>query len=156
MSLVAFSVLSLYQNCSGQFQVMNQSDRSISSPVSCELPRGGILADGDAVLGYRNPSVDYGEFCESKLLACEAGVLSPRDYQYQSCEIRQPSSCSLPWGGLIAHGMSVTAYEKPGVPREWFNNITSSSRRYLWAEGRSIGYDSILINSLGLRYRLHF
>lgn len=75
--------------------------------TSCGLPWGGSIGDGQSVTAYQ---IDVSSNCPSaaETRTCSNGTLSG-SYTYQSCAA--PASCSLPWGGSIASGQSVTAYQ---------------------------------------------
>ncbi len=84
-------------------------------PAACALPWGGYLPHGDSVTAYQASSVPCGEACESETLQCDDGDLSG-SYTHQSCHEEACQPCNLPWGGSIAHGASVTAYQASSVP----------------------------------------
>ncbi len=102
-----------YQSC-----VVNQ-------PQTCVLPWGGTVASGASVTAYQASTVPYGSTCASELRVCDNGVLSG-SYTAQSCSIGAAASCSLPWGGTIQNGASVTAYQAATVP--YGSSCTSESR----------------------------
>jgi hypothetical protein len=75
----------------------------------CNLPWGGTVAHGASVTAYVASAGTPG--CTSQTRTCTNGVLSG-SYTAQSCT----AGCSLPWGGYIASGASVTAYQNPSAP----------------------------------------
>ena len=82
---------------------------------SCSLPWSGSVVSGSSVTAYNQPSVPYGSSCVSETRTCTSGTLSG-SYANQSCVVAGPASCALPWGGAVASGGSVTAYNQPSVP----------------------------------------
>ena len=85
-------------------------------PSSCTLPWGGTIRDGESVTAYQSASVPCGSSCRSQLRTCNDGTLSG-SYAHRSCSVDPcRSSCTLPWGGTIGHGESVTAYQSASVP----------------------------------------
>ncbi len=82
-------------------------DSAPPPPAACAVPWGGTIMSGQSVTAYLE-SVSSNCVAETRL--CSNGVLSG-SYTFQSCSTPQPASCTLPWGGTIAHGQSVTAYQ---------------------------------------------
>ncbi len=74
---------------------------------SCALPWGGTIAHGASVTAYSSSSPADSCSSYSETRTCSNGVLSGSN-TYQTCS--STGSCTLPWGGTIAHGASVTAY----------------------------------------------
>jgi hypothetical protein len=101
-------------------------------PASCTLPWGGTLSSGSSVTAYQSPS---GTTCYSQPRTCSNGSLSG-SYQYGSCVTTPPASCTLPWGGTLSSGSSVTAYQSPSgttcysQPRTCSNGSLSGSYQY--------------------------
>ena len=91
---------------------------------TCNLPWGGTITAGNYVTAYQTSSVPYGNSCASEQRTCGAGGLSG-SYTYQSCAPQAPAACTLPWGGTLAHGSSVTAYQTSTVP--YGNTCTSGT-----------------------------
>ena len=82
---------------------------------SCTLPWGGTLASGSSVTAYQSASVTSPATCTSQTRTCTSGTLSGT-YTNQSCSVTGTgASCTLPWGGTIADGASVTAYQSASV-----------------------------------------
>lgn len=78
------------------------------STGSCGAPWGGTIANGSSVTAYQtNSSTNCPSVAETR--TCTNGVLSG-SYTYQTCSA-PAASCTLPWGGTIASGSSVTAYQ---------------------------------------------
>lgn len=80
----------------------------------CSLPWGGSTGSGQSVTAYSSASPPAGQTCSAiaQTRTCINGTLSG-SYTQQSCS---PSACSLPWGGSIADGQSVTAYSAASPP----------------------------------------
>jgi hypothetical protein len=83
--------------------------------LTCALPWGGTLNTGSSTTAYQASSVTCGNSCVSQSRTCTGNALSG-SYQYSSCNVGSCASCSLPWGGSITHGQSVTAYAGSLVP----------------------------------------
>jgi hypothetical protein len=89
-----------------------QLSGSYTSPTcttDCTLPWGGTIGTGQSVLAYlasspSSPSQTCASMAQTR--TCTSGVLSG-SYTSQTCT---PLACTLPWGGSIADGQSVTAY----------------------------------------------
>ncbi len=87
-----------------------------STYLSCSL--GGVTVNhGSSYTFYNSLTVPCGSSCSSQVRTCNNGVLSgTSSYSSASCTPLSCASCSLPWGGTIAHGLSVTAYLQETVP----------------------------------------
>ena len=83
---------------------------SVNPPRVCTTPWGAQLNDGQSVTAYKTRSTAFGSTCESETRTCHDGSLSG-SFTFQSCDTDQPNTCTLPWGGVLANGQSVTAYE---------------------------------------------
>ena len=84
--------------------------------ADCGTPWGGLVPHGGSTIAYQAASVAYGASCTSQTRSCFNGALSG-GYQYETCTPEAaPSTCALPWGGSLAHGSSVTAYQNSDVP----------------------------------------
>lgn len=83
--------------------------------ASCSLPWGGSINHSQSVTAYQTSSVTCGNTCASQLRTCNNGSLSGT-YGNAGCSVDACASCSLPWGGSIAHNQSVTAYQSSSVP----------------------------------------
>jgi hypothetical protein len=110
--------------CTGQTRTCNNGNLGGSyvnptcapiAPSACNLPWGGIIGHGASVNAYLTVSVAFGGSCSGQVRTCSNGTLSG-SYANPSCAPVQPSACSLPWGGSIAHGASTTAYAAGSVP----------------------------------------
>lgn len=77
----------------------------IYETCTCELPWGGSLAIGASVTAYAAPE---GNPCTSQLRTCQTNGVLSNSGNFQSCTPAAP--CTLPWGGSISHGDSVTAW----------------------------------------------
>lgn len=97
---------------SGQSLVNGQCSTP-QPPQSCTF-NGQTVAHGASVTAYQSSSVGFGGTCVSETRTCNNGTLSG-SYAYVSCTVGSAASCSLPWGGTIAHGQSVTAYSSSQV-----------------------------------------
>ena len=78
--------------------------------ASCALPWGGSIADGQSVTAYQSNLATDGASCVSENRTCHNGTLSG-SYTNPSCTVVPATSCKLPWGGYIADGETVIAYE---------------------------------------------
>ncbi len=121
----------------------NQSCTIEPAPSACVLPWGGTTADGTSVTSYKDATVPYGTTPVSEQRTCSNGVLSG-SYTNQSCTVDAPAVCALPWGGTIADGASVTAYDYNTGTH--YNPITGSppappgaivTTLYCWHEQRT-------------------
>lgn len=95
-----------YGSLSGSY---TNSGCTVQPGASCSLPWGGSIGDGGSVYAYGSSSVPYGGSCSGQWRTCYNGSLSG-SYSSSSCSVQAAASCSLPWGGAVAHGGSVTAY----------------------------------------------
>lgn len=86
-----------------------------ASGWSCPLPWGGTITQGNYVTAYQASSVPFGSTCSSEQRTCNGGALTG-SFMFQSCAPQAPAACTLPWGGTLAHGSSVTAYQTASVP----------------------------------------
>jgi hypothetical protein len=82
---------------------------TVVSPT-CTLPWGGTLANGSSVTAYSASSVACGSLCSSsaQTRTCINGVLSG-SYVNPGCSAAA-CPCMLPWGGTLANGGSIAAY----------------------------------------------
>jgi hypothetical protein len=122
-SVTAYSAASpaVGQACSAIAQTRTCTNASLSggfaqqscTPLSCTLPWGGSIGDGQSVTAYSAANPPAGQACTSiaQTRTCSLGALSGSNLQ-QSCT----AVCALPWGGTINQGQSVTAYSAGGVP----------------------------------------
>ncbi len=76
----------------------------------CNLPWGGTIPHGASVAAYQAAGVACGGGCTGEMRTCNSGILSG-SYTNQSCSVAVCAGCGLPWGGSIAHGASVRAYQ---------------------------------------------
>ena len=83
-------------------------------PGSCQSPWATWINDGASVTAYQAATVPYGSTCTSQTRTCSSGTLSG-SYNFSNCSVNPPASCNLPWGGSVAHGGSVTAYQTSSV-----------------------------------------
>ena len=90
-----------------------QSGVTVSS-CGCSGTPWGTVANGASVTAYAASSVGCGGSCSSQTRTCSNGSLSG-SYGNTSCSVNACSGCSLPWGGSINHGDSVTAYAASSV-----------------------------------------
>ena len=115
---------SLYANTTFGFQCTNSVGVAsavsyatvvVSAPpaAACTLPWGGTIASGSSVTAYQTSSVVSPQSCSSvaQTRTCTNGSLSG-SYTYPSCSV-SAAACTLPWGGTIASGVSVTAFLNP-------------------------------------------
>jgi hypothetical protein len=78
----------------------------------CSLPWGGTIANGQSVTAYSAATATGGQVCSAiaQIRTCTNGTLSGGFAQQACTEV-----CSLPWGGTIGSGQSVTAYSAARV-----------------------------------------
>jgi hypothetical protein len=78
----------------------------------CSLPWGGTIANGQSTTAYSAAIAPVGQVCSAfaQTRTCTNGTLSG-SYTQGACT---PAACTLPWGGSIASGQSVTAYSSAG------------------------------------------
>jgi hypothetical protein len=93
--------------------------------AGCTLPWGGTLAHGHSTEAFLSGSVPCSGTCAREVRTCTHGSLSG-SFGSSSCAVASCASCTLPWGGTIAHGASVTAYQSPSVPAS--SSCVSESR----------------------------
>jgi hypothetical protein len=76
---------------------------------SCALPWGGSIPGGQSVTAYRQASASK---CASvsEVRTCTDGDLGG-SYTYETCTHVPGAACTLPWGGTLEDGQSVTAYQ---------------------------------------------
>lgn len=75
---------------------------------SCSLPWGGTIAHNGTTTAYAASSVACGSTCTSQVRTCNDGTLGG-SYSNQSCSA-SCASCTLPWGGTLAHGGTTPAW----------------------------------------------
>jgi len=80
------------------------------SIVPCIAPDGSTIPPDGSITTYQSSVVPYGSSCVAQDRICNNGNLSG-SYTAMSCFTGTPAACALPWGGSIAHGQSVTAYQ---------------------------------------------
>ncbi len=92
----------------------------------CTLPWGGTISNGQSVTAYSAAAGPVGQSCSTIAQArtCTNGTLSG-SYTQQSCT---PRACTLPWGGTIASGASVTAYSAANAPVGQACNTVAETR----------------------------
>jgi hypothetical protein len=72
---------------------------------------------GTQMTTFSSQFVPYGSSCQSEVHVCNNGTLSGNPIgRYTYCEVESPPTCTLPWGGTINNGQSVTAYASSSVP----------------------------------------
>ena len=84
-------------------------------PGECPLPWGGTIAHEGIVTAYQTVSVPFGQTCASEDRRCDNGNLGG-SFLNKTCTVEPPNACTLPWGGTISSGQSVTAYQASSVP----------------------------------------
>ncbi len=84
---------------------------------SCTTPWWQTVKDGGYVYAYKSSNSSYGYACQGEYRYCKNGVLQG-SYRYSSCNNNHDNgrNCSLPWGGSISNGSSVTAYSNQYGP----------------------------------------
>ncbi|WP_173202613.1 Hint domain-containing protein [Sphingopyxis sp. BSNA05] len=89
---------------------------SVGACSSCSLD-GATVAHGASRVFYLS-SRSCGQACTAIDLSrsCNNGTLSGSStYNKKSCPAQTCASCTRPWGGTIAHGASLTAYQSSSV-----------------------------------------
>lgn len=86
---------------------------NVVAPAACTLPWGGSIASGNSTVAYQASSVMSPLTCVSQSRLCTNGTFDGT-YTNQSCSVT-PAVCVLPWGGSIASGNSVPAYQTSTV-----------------------------------------
>jgi len=105
---------------------------SLNSDDPCDLPWGGQIDDGDSRYAFRE-SISLS--CVKETRVCDDGDLSG-SYQFATCTPTTNNPCDLPWGGTIAHGGTVTAYQLssgsscPSQTRVCNNRVLSGAYQY--------------------------
>jgi len=105
--------------CSSQTRTCTDSSLSgsygsQSCNTKCCLPWGGEIANGASRTAYSTATVGCGGSCSSQTRTCSGTTLTG-SYNYASCSVSACAGCSLPWGGSIGNGASVTAYQNSSV-----------------------------------------
>ncbi|QXP84222.1 trypsin-like peptidase domain-containing protein [Methylococcus sp. ANG] len=77
--------------------------------TSCAPPWGGSIPGGQSVTAYQRETASK---CASvsEVRTCTDGNLSG-SYTYETCTHVPGAACTLPWGGTLEDGQSVTAYQ---------------------------------------------
>lgn len=86
---------------------------SVGACASCSLPWGGSINHNQSATAYQSSSVPCGSSCNGQTRTCNNGSLSG-SYTNSSCSVGA-CGCTLPWGGSISNGQSVTAYQTASV-----------------------------------------
>lgn len=86
---------------------------AVGAPASC-LFNGRTIAHGAKVKAYLSSVSAKGAACVVEDRTCANGSLSG-SYQYSSCALTGFKSCLFN-GSTVAHGVSITAFEKSSVP----------------------------------------
>ena len=86
---------------------------TVTPAANCSF-NGQTVLHGQSVTAYKDPTVAYGQSCNSQNRTCNNGNLTG-SFAYSSCTVGPPGSCTFN-GQTIAHGSSVTAYQQPNVP----------------------------------------
>ncbi|BBL77063.1 hypothetical protein [Methylomagnum ishizawai] len=97
------------RNCDNGVLSGSFSLQSCSAPKACDLPWGGTLGSGQGVTAYKTAvSADCESANNKETRTCDNGTLSG-SFANESCSATQ--ACDLPWGGTLASGQSVAAYQ---------------------------------------------
>ncbi len=104
----------------------SSSSASLTVYQSCSLPWGGTTAHNTSITAYQASTVPYGSSCTSQSRTCTNGTLSG-SYQYQSCTVDQPASCTLD-GVTVPDGSSHTFYSQTLPPAGTSCSAYSQSR----------------------------
>jgi hypothetical protein len=103
-------------DCDGQVDTASScADRPEGPSCSCALPWGGRLAHGRQVEAFSARTVPCGSTCLKETRKCQNGVLSG-SHSNPTCATPTCDHCELPWGGRIADGAQVMAFEASTAP----------------------------------------
>lgn len=80
----------------------------------CSISWNESILHGESIVAYRNQTYPCGETCENETRTCNDGTLSGT-FTNETCNA-VCLDCSLPWGGILPHTQSVTAYYNASVP----------------------------------------
>ncbi len=83
--------------------VLDDQHQYTYQTCKCELPWGGSINIGSSVNAY---VANIASPCTPQVRTCQANGLLSNSGEYQTCA----SPCTLPWGGSINPGTSVTAW----------------------------------------------
>lgn len=83
---------------------------AVASPASCTAPWGVSVSHGSSISAYEANSVPYGSTCNNESRTCNNGTFSG-SFEYGTCTVAAPASCTTPWGAVVAHGASILAYK---------------------------------------------
>ncbi|MBN66229.1 MAG: hypothetical protein CMM94_01505, partial [Rickettsiales bacterium] len=130
-SVTAYSEPTPAGPCSSVRQTRTCNDGTLSGSYTyknctngCSLPWGGYIRHTNSVTAYSDntPAGVCSNYDQTR--TCNNGSLSG-SYTNQSCI----NGCSLPWGGYIRHGNSVTAYStsNPSGPCSSYDQTRSCS-----------------------------
>lgn len=108
---------------SGSYTQQKDCRDHCAAPLTCALPWGGTIGEGDSVTAYQASTYNCGDAePASELRMClqqnpeTPDLILTGSYQYPSTvSVPNPCpavlTCDLPWGGTIAENESVTAYQ---------------------------------------------
>jgi hypothetical protein len=102
-----------------------------AAPAACTTPWGATLPSGAEVIAYAwvrdaDAAADAGSgTCVAETRQCHDGVLAGTN-AFDTCAAAEPDPCTLPWGGVVAPGQSVTAY-RAGAPA-WNQKCEAETR----------------------------
>lgn len=120
-SVTAYSNSSPASSCATVSQSRTCTGNTLSGSYTnqtctngCTGTPWGSVTSGYSATAYASSSVPCGSSCTSQTRTCTNGTLSG-SYSNSSCNVAACASCSLPWGGSISHGNSVTAYSYNGT-----------------------------------------
>ncbi len=88
-------------------------DGSGNCKNSCMTPSGSIIPHGGTVTLFPSASVACGSTCTPEVRTCNNGTLSGSATN-ASCSVAA-CPCNLPWGGSIASGSTITAFQTSSV-----------------------------------------
>jgi len=120
------TVVACGQTCSGQsrtcvdgaFNGSSTFNRANCTAQSCSYNwEIGNWSACSAVACNTNGTQTRSVICRSSdgSVAADASCTQPKPITSQSCSARACNACTLPWGGTIAHGQAVTAYQASQV-----------------------------------------
>lgn len=85
------------------------SDCTVAPAAACNTPWNATIVSGSSVTAYQTDSVAYGQSCASQSRSCMNGSLSGT-YNYETCSVAAPASCTLADGTVMAHGETLSRY----------------------------------------------
>lgn len=95
-------------------------------PNGCTTPWWTTIANDQSVEAFYMESVPFGDFCQKQTRTCKDGVLG-WSFQYQSCFVRQWTTCTSPRGEVVNSNNYIIAYKNSTVA---YGDSCKSESRY--------------------------